>query len=99
MNEHDIRQVVSAVLSEENERHTKNLDDVVLKSIATILTSFGIDEEDRKELSADFRHLRKWRKSVEQAQSLTARVVVVALVSGVAGALWLGLKDLILNRH
>lgn len=95
MNEHDIRQVVSAVLSEENERHTKNLDDVVLKSIATILTSFGIDEEDRKELAADFRHLRKWRKSVEQAQSLTVRVVVVSIVTGLAGAVWLGLKDLI----
>jgi hypothetical protein len=98
MNEGDIRQVVQAVLNEENRRHANNLDDVVLRAVATILTSFGIDEQDRQELKADFIHLRKWRKSVEQAQSLTARVVVISIVTGIAGALWLGLKDIFM-RH
>lgn len=97
MHENDIRQVVQAVLDEENERHSKNMDDVVLKAVATILTSFGIEEEDRKELRADFVHLRKWRKSVEQAQSLTFRVVFMAIITGLAGAVWLGIKAMI-NR-
>ena len=63
--------------------------------VKAVLASFGIEEEDRRELQADFQHLRKWRKSVEQAQSLTVRVVVVSIVGGVVGAVWLGFKDLI----
>ena len=98
MNESEIRQVVQAVLNEENERHVKNLDDVVLKSIATILTSFGIEEVDRQELKADFVHLRSWRKSTEQFRNVTMKVVIVTIVTGIAGAIWMGLKDL-LGRH
>jgi hypothetical protein len=30
-----------------------------------------LEDDDPKEIRADFLHLRKWRKSVEQAQSLT----------------------------
>ncbi|MGW1422658.1 hypothetical protein ACWAT4_21390 [Bradyrhizobium manausense] len=91
----EIRQVVAAVLDAENVRHAANLDDVVLKAVATILTSFGIEEEDRIELRADFQHLRKWRKSVEQAQSITMRVAVTVIVTGTLGAIWLGVKTLL----
>jgi hypothetical protein len=68
---------------------------VVLRTIATILTSFGIEEEDRIEIRADFQHLRKWRKSVEQAQGITFKVMITAIVTGVIGALWLGLKAVV----
>jgi hypothetical protein len=56
-----------------------------LKAIETTLASFGIEEDDRKELRADFEHLRRWRKSVEQA-------VITVIVTGVVGAVWLGVK-------
>lgn len=95
MQESEVRQVVQAVLDAESKRHAETLDDVVLKAVATILTSFGIEEEDRKELRADFIHLRKWRKSVEQAQGFTLRVVVTTIIGGALGALWLGFKDMI----
>jgi hypothetical protein len=49
----------------------------------------------RIELRADFIHLRKWRKSVEQAQGLTFKVIVTALVTGFVGAVWLGFKTLL----
>ena len=88
----EIRQIVSAVLEEESKRRGAQLDEVVMKAVATILTGFGIDEDDRKELQADFIHLRKWRKSVEQAQSLTFKMVITALVSGFIGVIWLGFK-------
>jgi len=93
--ESDIKQVVQAVLDAETEKRAKNLDDVVLKAVATILTSFGIDEEDRKELKSDFIHLRKWRKSVEQAQGYTFKVVITTIVGGVLGALWLGFQAML----
>jgi PBSX family phage terminase large subunit len=44
------------------------------------------------EMRADFQHLRRWRKSVEQAQSYTFKAVITIIVTGVVGAVWLGLK-------
>jgi hypothetical protein len=88
----EIRLIVSHVLEEESVRRGAAVDEVVLKAVATILTSFGIEEDDRKEMQADFNHLRRWRKSVEQAQSLTFKVIVSANLGGIVGALWLGIK-------
>ena len=65
----DIKAIVVATLAEQQRLQPDDIDAIVLRAIATILTSFGIEEEDRKELRADFQHLRRWRKSVEQAQS------------------------------
>lgn len=90
----DVKAVVGAVLAEQKRLHNADVDEVVLKTIATILTSFGIEEEDRIELRADFIHLRKWRKSVEQAQSLTFRIAATAIVGGIIGAFWLGFKTI-----
>jgi hypothetical protein len=77
IDETQIERIVVAVLDAENERRMQNMDDVVLKAVATILTSFGIEEDDRKELCADFIHLGKWRKSVEAcAKAFTFKVVI-----------------------
>jgi hypothetical protein len=65
----DVRTIIVETLAEQQRLHRDDIDAVVLKSVATVLTSFGIEEEDRKELRADFQHLRRWRRSVEQAQS------------------------------
>jgi hypothetical protein len=43
-------------------------------------------------LKADFNHLRRWRKSVEQAQSYTFKAVITIIVTGFMGAVWLGIK-------
>ena len=74
-----------------NER-LKLQSDVVVKTIATVLTSFGFEEGDRRELRADFQHLRRWRKSVEQAQSYTFKAVITVIATGFLGAVWLGIK-------
>jgi ABC-type transporter Mla maintaining outer membrane lipid asymmetry permease subunit MlaE len=94
MNERDedIRTVVAETLAEQQRRHQNDIDAVVLRAIASILTSFGIEEEDRRELRADFQHLRRWRKSVEQAQSYTFKAVITVIVTGFVGAVWLGIK-------
>ena len=51
-----------------------------------------LEEEDRRELRADFQHLRRWRKSVEQAQSYTFKAMITVIVTGFVGAVWLGVK-------
>jgi hypothetical protein len=92
MQEHDIKRIVSEVLAEQKRLYDIEADEVILKTVATILTSFGIEEEDRRELRADFQHLRRWRKSVEQAQSYTFKAVITVIVTGLVGAVWLGVK-------
>ena len=44
------------------------------------------------EMRADFQHLRRWRKSVEQAQSYTFKAMITVIVTGFVGAVWLGIK-------
>lgn len=91
----EVRAIVAEVLAEQKRLHNDDVDEVVLKTIATILTSFGIEEEDRVELRADFVHLRRWRKSVEQAQGWTFKVIVTTIVGGIVGACWLGIKTML----
>lgn len=88
----EVRAIVIETLAEQHRLHHSDIDAVVLRTIATILTSFGIEEEDRRELRADFQHLRRWRKSVEQAQSYTFKAMITAIVTGFVGAVWLGIK-------
>lgn len=88
----NVRTIVSEVLAEQKRLHNNEVDEVVLKTISAILTGFGIEEEDRKELKADFQHLRRWRKSVEQAQSYTFKTIITVIVGGFLGAVWLGVK-------
>jgi hypothetical protein len=92
MSDDDIRAVVVETLAEQQRIHHSDIDAVVVRAIATILTSFGIEEQDRRELRADFQHLRRWRKSVEQAQSYTFKAVITVIVTGIVGAVWLGIK-------
>jgi hypothetical protein len=65
---------------------------MVLKALATTLTAFGINEDDRKELRADLHHLRRWRKGVEQAQSYAFKAVITVIGTGFVVAVWLGIK-------
>jgi hypothetical protein len=92
MREADIRAIVIETLAEQQRIHHEEIDAVVLKTVATILTSFGIEEEDRRELRADFQHLRRWRRSVEQAQGYTFKAVITVIATGLLGAIWLGAK-------
>ena len=58
----DIRAIVIETLAEQQRLRHEDIDAVVLKAVATTLTSFGVEEADRRELRADFQHLRRWRR-------------------------------------
>jgi hypothetical protein len=81
-----VSQTVTALLAEQKRLHEDSIDHVVLRTLTTILTSFGMEEKDRKELRADLAHVAKWSKSVEQAQGLTLKVVLTMIVTGFCGA-------------
>ena len=88
----EIRAIVVETLAEQHRLQQDSIDAIVLKAVASVLASFGIEDDDRKELKADFLHLRRWRKSVEQAQSYTFKAVITVLATGLMGAVWLGVK-------
>ena len=68
---------------------------IATRAVVETLARFGIEEDDHKELAADFMHLRRWRKSVEQAQGYTFKVVITTIVGGLLGAIWLGLQAML----
>lgn len=88
----EIRAIVAETLAEQYRLQQESIDAIVLKAVASVLASFGIEDDDRKELRADFQHLRRWRKSVEQAQSYTFKAVITVIATGLMGAVWLGVK-------
>jgi hypothetical protein len=92
MQEQDIKRIVSEVLAEQKRLHNNDADEVVLRTISTILTSFGIDDEDRIELRKDFSHLRRWRRASEQVESAGWKAMITILVTGACGMIWLGIK-------
>jgi len=86
------KRVVVEVLAEQKRLHNNDADEVVLRTISTILTSFGIDEEDRVELRLDFQHLRRWRRASDQVEKAGWRAIITVLVTGVCGLIWLGVQ-------
>lgn len=91
----EIRAIVAAVLAEQRAPTPVDIEAVVNKSIAAVLESFGIEPGERLEVKADFAHLRKWRKSVEGAQTITFKVIVVTIVTGLLAAAWMGIKIMV----
>lgn len=92
MPDDEIRAIVAETLAEQHRLQQDSIDAIVLKAVASVLASFGIEDDDRKEVRADFQHLRRWRKSVEQAQSYTFKAVITVIATGLMGAVWLGVK-------
>jgi hypothetical protein len=87
-----VRAIVVETLAEQQRIGSDDIDAKVLKAVATTLTSFGMEEDDRKDLRADFQHLRRWRRGVEQVQSYMFRAVITVMVTGLGVAVWLGIK-------
>jgi hypothetical protein len=92
MSDDEVRAIVAATLAEQHRLQQANIDAIVLRTVASVLASFGIDDDDRKELRADLQHLRRWRRSVEQAQSYTLKAVITVVATGLMGVVGLSLK-------
>ena len=95
MPDDEIRAIVAETLAEQHRLQQANIDAIVLRTVASVLASFGIDDGDRRELRADFQHLRRWRTSVEQAQSYTLKAVITMIATGLMGVVGLSVKVLL----
>jgi hypothetical protein len=95
MADDEIRAIVAETLAEQHRLQQANIDAIVLRTVASVLASFGIDDGDQRELRADFQHLRRWRTSVEQAQSYTLKAVITMIATGLMGVVGLSVKVLL----
>jgi hypothetical protein len=65
------------------------------EAVLETLALLGFDLDDKPEMRADMAHLRRWRKSVDQAGSFGLKAFVTLACTGIAGAIWLGLKSML----
>lgn len=77
-----------------NENITLSKDDareLISEGVKQALTEVGLGG-DPLEMQRDMAHLRKWRMSIDAAQSTSFKVIVTTLISGFLGIVWLGLN-------
>ena len=81
----EIRAIVAETLAEQYRLQQESIDAIVLKAVASVLASFGIEDDDRKELRADFQHLRLSSdagypdKTLEQFRTVTGSELIKLL--------------------
>jgi hypothetical protein len=95
LTEADIKRIVKETLREEREAHAEQEDLTVVKTISAILSGFGIDEDERKDIKEDFRYVRRWRKGAERVTGMTLTSIIAILAGGLVSALGLGIKAML----
>jgi hypothetical protein len=71
----------------------KVVDKVVNTPLRDVSVPFGLDERDHKELCSDSISCAADARA-EKIQSYTFKAVITAIVGGMVGALWLGIKTM-----
>ena len=94
MTRDEVTLVIKEVLAEEHEKQSQaaTQDAAVLNVVSAILTSFGINEDDRKDIRADFIYLRSLRQTSQHIQRGGWIALMAVFVSGIAGVVFLGFK-------
>ena len=68
------------------------IDDIVRRTVKETLLSMGLDTKNPLELQRDFQALRDWRLSMNAIRSRGMLTLIGIIVSGMAAALWFGVK-------
>jgi hypothetical protein len=91
----EVEAVVRQVLAAEREETEKHIDQVTMKTMVAILTSFGIDDDERLEIKADFQHLRRSRQAYELVQKTGLKAAITVVITATLGAMWLGVTSML----
>ena len=71
------------------------LKEIVSESVHETFTLLGLDHENPLEMQRDFQYLREWRTATEKIKTQGIYTIVVILITGLCGALWLGFKQIV----
>lgn len=75
-------------------RTVKELKSVIKEIVADELSAYGIDPSSRPEFNADLRHLRMWRKRIEDLSTKIGNAIVMAILAGAIALLMAGYKTM-----
>jgi len=67
--------------------------ELIKKTVHETLLSLGLEMNDPIELQKDFQHLREWREASNTLKSHGIMVVIGILLTGLLGAIWIGIKN------
>ncbi len=71
------------------------LKEIVSESVYETFTLLGLDHENPLEMQRDFQYLREWRTASEKIKTQGLMVILAILITGLCGALWLGIKQIL----
>lgn len=100
MADNDTAQQQSAILTKEEIREVAHraAEEAAEEAVSRVLTRLGIDSQTPIEMQRDFRWLRDWRQASESAHKKGVLAIMLILLSGLMGAVWVGLKHLIVGN-
>ena len=73
----------------------KELKDLVSEGVYETFTQLGLDHENPMDMQRDFQYLREWRIASEKIKTQGIITVIVVIITGLFGALWIGLKQVL----
>lgn len=91
----EVRQAVELASNRAVERMRDEMDQVVQKSVRATLISLGVEFDEPIDMQKDMQYLRSLRVSTDSIKAKATLVMVGILVTGLVGALWIGIKELL----
>jgi hypothetical protein len=73
----------------------EELRQMIRETVQETFTTLGVAVDDPIEVQKDFQHLREWRQTSESIKSKGILAMAGILVSGLAAAAWLGVKQIL----
>lgn len=68
---------------------------IVEETVKTTLANLGITIDDPREVQKDLIHLREWRLTLQKVRNQSMVSALGIIVTGVLGALFLGIRELL----
>lgn len=68
---------------------------LIREAVRETFLMLGVKVDDPIEVQKDFQHLREWRSTTESVKAKSLLAVVGVVVSGLAAAIWMGIREML----
>ena len=93
MTDEELREMIRQELEAAQTPAAVHVQDVVRTAVTETLITLGMDASDPMSLQQDMHFVREMRQTSEKLRSKGLLVMVGLLLTGLAGAVWLGIKS------
>lgn len=95
MEDHELHDLIQKTSQETAHAMRDEIRQQVDEGVSDAMTRVGIDMDNPIQVQQDMSYLRDWRKTAKAVKRKGAITAVGILVTGLVGAVWLGLKSMI----